>query len=59
MEQRPEVCTVAEAAAIARVSKATIRRLIAAEKLRAARVGRSIRVNRRALVQLLTQGGGR
>lgn len=54
-----EVCTVAEAATAARVSKATIRRLIVAKRLRASRIGRSIRIDRHALEQMLTRGGGR
>lgn len=53
-----DVCSVKEAAAELRVSPATIRRLIGAGKLRAARIGRSVRIERRIL-DLLVSGGDR
>ena len=56
--KRTEVCTVMEAAALARVSAATIRRLIDAGKLRAGRVGRSVRIARADLDRLLTNTKG-
>lgn len=46
MVSKSEVCTVREAAAAARVSQATIRRLIIFGKLKAMRIGRSVRIER-------------
>ncbi|MEK6704069.1 MAG: helix-turn-helix domain-containing protein [Planctomycetota bacterium] len=51
-----EVCTVREVADALRVSQATIRRLIAASKLPAMRVGRSVRVDRSVLARLVAEG---
>jgi excisionase family DNA binding protein len=57
MPRITEVCTVKETAAIARVSPATIRRLIDAGRLPAMRVGRSVRIDRAALDRMLSKGG--
>ncbi len=57
MGQTIEVCTVRDAAMRLRVSQATIRRLIASGRLRAMRVGRSVRIDWRVLDRMLAQGG--
>lgn len=57
MDMRSEVCTVQEAATRLRVSTATIRRLISASQLPAARVGRSVRVLCAGINRLLVNGG--
>lgn len=54
-----ELITVREAAERARVSTATIRRLVAAGKLRTLRIGRSIRIDGAAFSLASTKGGRR
>lgn len=48
-EPEPEVVTVSEVAAMLRVSRATVYRLLHAGALPGMRVGRSLRVTRRAV----------
>ena len=57
MTEDINVCTVTEAAKLLRVSPATIRRLILYGKLPAARIGRSVRIERRTLILLITKRG--
>ncbi len=59
MRKNKGVFTVDEAATVARVSPATIRRLIAAGKLDAFRVGRSIRIDRSSLRATSAKGVSR
>jgi excisionase family DNA binding protein len=54
--KRVDVLTVKEAAALGRVSEATIRRLIDRGRLRCGRVGRSIRIDVRDVDNLLGKG---
>lgn len=54
MAETTELLTVHEAAALLRVNQMTVRRYIAAGKLRAVRIGRGIRISRSALDDLAT-----
>jgi excisionase family DNA binding protein len=49
-----ELLTIAEAASLLKVAPITVRRFIAAGRLPAVRVGKSIRVRREALEQVIT-----
>lgn len=51
--------TVAEAAEVMRVSKMTVYRLIQAQELRAARIGRSLRIARNDLEKYLREAQAR
>lgn len=55
--EAPEITwvTVAEAAEVMRVSKMTVYRLIQAQELRAARIGRSLRIARNDLEKYLRE----
>lgn len=57
MRQRLSFITVREAAESLRVSPATLRRLIAGGRIRAVRVGRSVRIDPRDLEAFLSRGG--
>jgi excisionase family DNA binding protein len=57
--KRDRYWTVVEAAIHFKVSVATIRRLIAAGKIRALRIGRSIRIDQEGLARGLMGGGAR
>lgn len=57
MAKSTRVYTVKEAAEVLGVSPATIRRLIDRGKLPAIRVGRSVRIERCVLEQILTKKG--
>ena len=59
MATRFEVCTVNEAAKELRVSPATIRRLIWSGALKASKIGRSVRIERRTLKNILEKGVSR
>lgn len=54
MTETMELLTVHEAAALLKLNSMTIRRYIATGKLRAVRIGRSIRIRRDALDDLAT-----
>ncbi len=54
MAETVELLTVHEVAALLKVNPMTVRRYIAAGKLRAVRIGRSIRISRSALDDLVT-----
>ena len=54
MTETTELLTVQEVAAFLKLNQMTVRRYIAAGKLRAVRVGKSIRVSREALDALAT-----
>lgn len=58
MSKLSRVCTVKQAAEVFGVSTITIRRLIATGKLAAIRIGRSVRIDRRLLEEILSQKGG-
>lgn len=51
------ILTIADAAAELRVSQRTVRRLIARGRIEAVRIGRSVRIPRAAIAQLLRDGG--
>jgi excisionase family DNA binding protein len=59
MTKQTQFYTVQEAAELYRVSSATIRRLIDAGKMHAIRVGRSVRIDRRALERMLSSKGAK
>lgn len=57
MWSKEEYCTVRQVAETTQVSTSTIRRLIAAGTLKAVRVGRSVRIDRRAVKRMLSKEG--
>jgi excisionase family DNA binding protein len=60
-EEEPDLAwvTVAEVAEVMRVSKMTVYRLIQANELRAARIGRSLRIGRADLERYLREAQAR
>jgi excisionase family DNA binding protein len=57
MSKNDDWKTVREIASELRVSAATVRRLIWAKRLKASRVGRSVRISSRELERFLAAGG--
>ena len=58
-DRRETFLTVAEAAALLRVSEKTVRRLITHGDLKAVRIGRSVRIHFTELENLIAGGGAR
>jgi excisionase family DNA binding protein len=56
LERLPEVLTVREAAAVLRIGRNQLYEAVARGELRAFRIGRSIRIPKQALLELLASG---
>jgi excisionase family DNA binding protein len=59
LERLPEVLTVREAAAVLRIGRNQLYEAVARGELRAFRIGRSIRIPKQALLDLLASGSPR
>ena len=58
LQCEPEVLSIPQAGALLCVSSSTIRRLLARGELAWIRIGRSVRVHRSSIEQLIARSGG-